>query len=169
MLLWTSFLGGAIEAEPEWSIEGPATVNEGDTATFTVSYSGPDLDPGETATISVLTGVAAGGESDATPGVDFTALSTVMTFTGGGPASRTVAVSTIEDAGAEGSEDFAVTIGDPSTGTIATGEAITVILDDDTIALRLTSGDQQSGTDKRLTSGDQQSGTDLRIASGDQQ
>ena len=68
---------------------------------------------------------------DAQSGTDYTALGTMLTFTGGGPNSQTVAVSTIDDTMVEGTEDYAVTIGGQTAGTIATSQADTVIIDDD--------------------------------------
>ncbi|MDZ4735807.1 MAG: hypothetical protein SGJ07_05605, partial [Rhodospirillaceae bacterium] len=86
-----------------WSLEGAGSVTEGDTTTYTVSYTGVTLSPGQMVTISVATG---GGfdsnPDDATPGSDYTTLGTVLTFTGGGPTSQTVAVSTIDDTIVEG-------------------------------------------------------------------
>ena len=67
---------------------------------------------------------------DAQSGTDYTALGTTLTFTGGGPNSQTVAVSTIDDTVVEGSEDYTVTIGGQTAGTIATSQANTVITDD---------------------------------------
>ncbi|MEX0807303.1 MAG: Calx-beta domain-containing protein, partial [Dongiaceae bacterium] len=114
-----------------WSLEGASSVTEGDTTIYTVSYTGVTLAPGQTVTISVATG---GGfdstPDDATPGSDYTALGTVLTFTGGGPTAQTIAVSTIDDTVVEGSEDFIVTLADPTAGTLVTSQANTVIEDD---------------------------------------
>ena len=64
---------------------------------------------------------------DAPSGTDYTALGTTLTFTGGGPNSQTVAVSTINDTVVEGTEDYAVTIGGQTAGTISTSQANTII------------------------------------------
>lgn len=115
-------------AAVEWSISGSATVSEGNTGTYTVSYSGT-LPSGQTATIAV-----ASASGTATSATDFTALSTTLTFTGGGVTSKTVAVSTIEDTAVEGTEDFVVNLSNASVGTIGTSQAETDIIDDDSAA-----------------------------------
>src|SRR5262249_61769226 len=59
----------------------------------------------------------------------FRSLGTTLTFTGGGPNSHTVAVSTINDTVVEGSEDYTVTIGGQTAGTITRSEAHTTVLE----------------------------------------
>src|SRR5690606_36095718 len=71
-----------------WSIAGSTQVNEGDTASYTVSYTGASLAPGITATV-----VLGSTDGTADAGSDYTALATTLTFTGGGATARTVAVS----------------------------------------------------------------------------
>ncbi|MEX2298778.1 MAG: Calx-beta domain-containing protein, partial [Dongiaceae bacterium] len=114
-----------------WSIEGTSELTEGGTAEYTVSYTGAALAPGSTVTISVGTGTGFDGTlADAAAGSDFTALGTVLTFTGGGSTAKTVAVSTIDDTVVENDEDFTVTIANPTAGSIAASQANTVIGDD---------------------------------------
>jgi hypothetical protein len=115
-----------------WSITGDSTVAEGGTAAYTVSYAGATLAPGQTVTISVATGGGFDGDTanDALAGSDYTALGTVLTFTGGGATGQTVAVSTIDDTVVEGDEDYTVTLTAAGAGTIVTSQANTVIGDD---------------------------------------
>lgn len=118
-----------------WTVSGTTEIDEGETGTYTVSYTGVTLAPAQTATIAVAS--AAGGDAtltDATAGSDYTALSTVLTFTGGGATQKTVALSTIEDIDIEGDEDFTVSLGSPSRGSIASGSVVTGITDDDAAA-----------------------------------
>src|SRR5690606_26189654 len=93
------------------------------------------LAPGQSATIVVGSANAPGGADNATSGSDYTALTTTLTFTGGGATSQTVSVSTINDTIVEGTEDFAVTIGDQSVGNIVTSQAATNIIDDNAASL----------------------------------
>jgi hypothetical protein len=121
-----------------WSIAGATSVTEGSTANYTVSYTGVTLASGQTATIVVAS--ATGGNTDftdASSGSDFTALSTTLTFTGGGVTQKTVAVSTIQDTSVEGTEDFRVTIGSQSAGSLSTSQAVTLIADDEGASLTL--------------------------------
>jgi hypothetical protein len=116
--------------DPVWSISGDSFVSEGGSATYTVSYSGETLAPGETMTIDFQT--QPGSASD---GSDFTGVATTLTFTGGGSTSVTVEVSTVGDTVIEGDEDYSVSVGNPSHGNVAgDGQVTTTIGDgDDTI------------------------------------
>ncbi|QEX22456.1 aggregation factor core protein MAFp3, isoform C [Hypericibacter adhaerens] len=117
---------------PFWNIQGDSVVHEGDTAVYTVSYNGAVLAPGITATVTVLTGAGTNGsEPDATAGTDYTALTTVLTFTGGSATAQTVEVHTTDDTVVEGTEDYSVQLADPSHGVISIGTAPTDIIDDD--------------------------------------
>jgi hypothetical protein len=122
----------------QWSITGPTSIDEGDSGTYTVGYTGVTLAPGQEATIVAATATGALTWTDATAGSDYTALSTTLTFTGGGATEKTVAVSTIDDTDVEGTEDFRVTIGGQSIGALATSQANTIIVDDDGASLTLT-------------------------------
>ena len=68
-----------------WNVTGSSVVTEGgDPAEYTVSYTGATLAPGQTMTISVATNVGFDPTlNDAESGTDYTALGTVLTFTGG--------------------------------------------------------------------------------------
>src|SRR5690606_31200824 len=114
-----------------WSITGSSQVTEGSAGQYTVSYTGATLAPGQSATVVVGSANAAGGADNATSGSDYTALTTTLTFTGGGATSQTVAVSTINDTIVEATEDFAVTIGGQSAGSVSTSQATTNIVDND--------------------------------------
>src|SRR5690606_22790179 len=104
---------------------------EGSAGQYTVSYTGATLAPGQSATVVVGSASTAGGADNATSGSAYTALTTTLTFTGGGATSQTVRVSTIDDTIIEGTEDFAVTIGGQSAGSISTSQATTNIVDND--------------------------------------
>src|SRR5262249_23513137 len=94
----------------QWSITADTTVTEGGSATYTVAYTGAPLAPGITETITVATGAGwTSGFSDAVGGADYTALNTVLTFTGGQPVNQTISVATIDDTIVEGPEDYTVT------------------------------------------------------------
>jgi hypothetical protein len=116
--------------EAEWSISGSSFVSEGGTATYTVSYSGETLAPGETMTIDLQTQPGSADE-----GSDYSGVTTTLTFTGGESTSMTVAVSTVEDTVIESDENYSVIIGNPSHGNVAgDGEVVTTIGDgNDTI------------------------------------
>jgi len=115
----------------EFSVSS-ATVTEGQTAIFTVSYAGDTLAPGQTATIHVQTGPGfTPGFPDATSGTDYTGFSTDLTFTGGQPTAQTVAVPTIDDTFGESPEDFTVVLSAPSQGTIVVNPGSGLILDND--------------------------------------
>jgi hypothetical protein len=114
-----------------WSVTGSSEVTEGNSGTYTVSYTGVTLAPGQTATITVASSDLTTGDPNATSGTDYTALSTILTFTAGSGTSQTVAVSTIQDTILEGTEDYRVTIGGQSVGNIATSQADSGIVDND--------------------------------------
>ena len=116
----------------QWTIAGPTSLDEGDEGTYTVSYSGVTLAPGQQATVAVSTTASGLTWPDATAGSDFTALSTVLTFTAGGATQKTVAVSTIDDTDVEGTEDFRVVLSGQSIGTMATSQVNTQIESEDT-------------------------------------
>src|SRR5690606_29368450 len=113
------------------TVAGASSVEGGRTASYTVSYTGASLAPGQTMTILVgSNGGYDGSLNDAEAGTDYTALGTTLTFTGGGATAQTVSVATIDDTVVEGSEDYTVTIASPTAGTVATSQANTVIADD---------------------------------------
>ncbi|QEX17035.1 hypothetical protein FRZ44_23310 [Hypericibacter terrae] len=120
----------------QWSVTGTTQLTEGQDGTYTVSYSGATLDLGQTATITVATGVAASGAPDATAGADYTSLTQVLTFTGGGPNSQTVSVHTTDDTIVEGTEDYQVQISGQSSGSIVQPTTTTNIVDNDATNLQ---------------------------------
>jgi hypothetical protein len=110
---------------PAWSIEGDRAVAEGETATYTVSYSGARLDEGQTVLVTVDTTSGSAGDP-----ADFDGRHIVLTFSGGGETAQTLSVQTAEDTVAEGTEDYTLTIS-PSRGGADPGSIVTSILDDD--------------------------------------
>ena len=102
-----------------FSISGPGSVQEGQTATFTITKSAPARDP-----LSVNYATVSG--TAASPG-DFAATSGTVTFLGW-ETVKTVAVQVIDDGLAEGAEQFSLTISTPTTpATIAVPSASVTI------------------------------------------
>ena len=107
--------------------------NEGSTAYYTVTYTGGTLAPGQSATITVSTGDGHQPQyPDATSGADYDALSTVLTFTGGGATFQTVSVEILGDTIVEGTEDYSVNLSGQSHGTIVDPTQDTDIVDETT-------------------------------------
>jgi glucose/arabinose dehydrogenase len=96
---------------------GPATI-----AAFRVS-----LDSASANTVSVQYTTANG---TAVAGSDFTATSGTLTFAPG-QTSRTILVRTLDDGLSEGSETFTVTLSNPVGATIADGQAVGTITDNE--------------------------------------
>jgi hypothetical protein len=110
------------EAMPSLSVSD-ATVNENaGTATFTVSLSGPSA-----GTVTVAYGSANGST---TSGNDYTAKSGTLTFNPG-VTSQTVTVALLDDAWYEGTETFALNLGNAGGATIADGSGLATILDNE--------------------------------------
>jgi len=114
------------DALPAISIND-ATVVEGDSGTtnaaFIVSLSSPS---GQTVSVNYST-----QDGTATAGSDYTAASGTLTF----PPGTTVlplAVSVIGDAAPEANETFLVNLSGPANATIADGQGLGTIADDDT-------------------------------------
>lgn len=102
-----------------FSISGPGSVQEGQTATFTITKSAPARD-----SLSVNYATVSG--TAASPG-DFAATSGTVTFLGW-ETVKTVAVQVIDDGLAEGAEQFSLTISTPTTpATIAVSSASVTI------------------------------------------
>lgn len=118
--------------EPQWTVTGPSSVDEGNPATYTVTYGDHTLGGGETVSVSVSTTDSL--DDAATPAVDYTALNTTLTFTAGGVTAKTVVVSTIADSIAEGTEDFRVILSAPSAGVLTVPSVDTSIVDDEYVA-----------------------------------
>ena len=116
-------------------LSGPDTVEEGDTATYTVSLSPDGVIPTANLTVDFAT-----ADGTAKSGSDYTAKSGTLTFTNTAAGSQTVDVQTIEGIVAENSETFTFTISSPAGGggqtpTLGTSEITTTINDDDGIIL----------------------------------
>src|SRR5690606_22255760 len=101
-----------------WTIAGDSSVEEGGTASYTVSYTGASVAPGQTMTILVgSNGGHDGSLNDAGPVTDYTALGPTRTVTGGGATAEPVAGATLGDTEVVGSEDDTVETASPTPGT----------------------------------------------------
>ena len=110
-------------------ITGPDSVNEGDTATFTISLSGGT--PTENLTVDYAT-----SDGTATEGEDYTAKSGTFTFTQTDAGDKTVEVQTTDDIISEGSESFNFELstlkgGGGPDAHLSSGSTNTIINDDD--------------------------------------
>ena len=113
----------ATMANPELSLSGPATVNEGDTATYTVTAS-------QTSQVPMTVAYSAGGGT-ATSGDDYATTSGTATIAVG-QTETTFTVAGAGDSAVEGDETFDVTLTDPTASTLGTpASASTTISDDD--------------------------------------
>ena len=105
------------------------TVTEGDSgsvgATFTVSLSQSATN---TVTVDYGTGPPASG-NPATPGLDYTPASGTLSFTPGS-LTRTVTVAVLGDLEQEATETFGLGLSSPTNATIADGQGLGTILDD---------------------------------------
>ena len=111
------------------SISGPASVNEGDAASYTVSLSPPGVILTEDLTVRYET-----ANGTATAGTDYTAKSETLTFAARSNGdAKSVTVLTNEDSESDSGETFTVSISNPRGGgaTPATGtdSVETAILD----------------------------------------
>src|SRR5690349_20801001 len=93
-------------------------------ATFTLTLSAPSVEP---IAIRVIT-----TPGTATASSDYNSINLVVTFQPG-VVTRTVDVSIIGDTNLEPNETFTVNLSDPFGTTIADGEGVGTILDDDTL------------------------------------
>jgi len=111
------------------------SVTEGNTgtkaATFTLSLSGPSVE-----TIAIRAITAAG---TATASSDYNPINIVVTFQPG-TVTRTVDVPIIGDTNLESNETFSVNLSEPFGTTIADGEGVGTILDDDALLVLEESG-----------------------------
>jgi hypothetical protein len=114
---------------PSLSI-GDVSVNEGQSgrtnATLSVRLSAASS---QTVTVGYAT-----ANGTATAGSDYTAASGVLTFTAG-QTSQSVAVPVLGDSVIEGDETFLVNLTGPTNATLADGQAVGTILNDDLPAL----------------------------------
>ena len=113
--------GGGTTTPPQLSI-GDASVEEGETAQFTVTLS--------QAANGAVTVEFQTNDGTAVAGDDYTGTSGTLTFT---PTenSKTISVPTVEDTTDEETETFTVTLSNPSGATIQDGTATGTITDDD--------------------------------------
>jgi CSLREA domain-containing protein len=109
------------DGTPSLSINDPAVV-EGVAATFTVTLAPASALP---VTVSYAT-----SDGSAAAGSDYTAASGTLTFAPG-ETTKTISVSTTNDAVAETSEQFTMTLSSPSGATIGDGTGAATIIDDD--------------------------------------
>jgi len=93
---------------------------------FTITLSAPSTQP-VSFTVSTQAGSAA---SD----VDFVAGSTVLTIPAGS-TSQTIGILIKGDTAVEGTEDFSVNLSNPVNATIADGQGVGTIVDDETLIL----------------------------------
>jgi hypothetical protein len=134
-----------------WSINGSSSVNEGSSASYTVSLAGT-LQAGQTATVnlaladvsttsadhaSFATAVSAaiGARTDVT----FNSGTGLLTYTGTGSpmANLVISLATTDDTFVEGAEQYTVSLASPGSTTganvVGTGTVTTTITDNDTI------------------------------------
>jgi hypothetical protein len=109
------------DVEPTVSV-GDASGVEGGPIAFAVTLSGP-----YEASVTVDVGTLAGTASE---GTDYEALGTTITFDPG-TTSKTVQVTTLEDAIDEPDETFTLSLSSPTNATIADADGAGTILDDD--------------------------------------
>jgi hypothetical protein len=100
-------------------------------ATFTVSLSGPSVEP---IAIRVIT-----APGTATESTDYNPINLVLTFQPG-TVTRTFDVGIIGDTNLEPNETFTVNLSEPFGTTIADGAGVGTILDDDTLLMLEESG-----------------------------
>jgi hypothetical protein len=105
---------------------GDRTVTEGNTGTtsaaFTVTLSAASTQP--------ITVAYAAGNGTATAGGDYQAASGTLTFAPG-ETTKTITVAVIGDRVGEPNETFVVNLGSPTNATIADGQGLGTIVDDE--------------------------------------
>ena len=115
----------------------PATVAEGDAASFAVELSGKVAAP-----VTLSWSAASGPGDTAEAGTDYTAVAGTLTFVPG-ETSKTVQVSTVQDDVGEADETFTVTLTGPDLPagvTLGTDRATGTITDDDSLSVAVTAG-----------------------------
>ncbi len=136
------------------SVSGSTSVDEGDSASYTVSLSPDGVKPTSNLTVRYAT------SDGAATSADYTATSSALTFTAEDHADRSVSVQTTQDAIVEGSdESFTFTIsgptggGGPAPALGATYSVSTTITDDDnaTLSISGTTGEVDEGADAEFT------------------
>ena len=134
---WPSAVQGVPQADPVFSVSGPATVGEdAGTATYTVTLS---AQPAASVTVGYAT-----ADGTATAGSDYTAASGTLTFTPmNWDTAQTVAVTISNDTVDDDDETFTFTLSNPGTGTVLSSTASslsTTITDNDVPALTVSFG-----------------------------
>ncbi|QZP09152.1 Calx-beta domain-containing protein [Caenibius sp. WL] len=115
-------------ASVNFSIANAASVEEGNSATFTVTKTGS---ASGTTTVQYTT-----ASGTATSGSDFTPTSGTLSFSRY-QTSKTITVPTIDDAAQESTENFTVVLSNPSTGTGITNSTATGTITDNDSEPRL--------------------------------
>jgi hypothetical protein len=123
----TTTIGDSSDTILSWQIAGDSSVEEGQNAVYTVSYSGATLADGQIATVTIDS-----ASGSATEGDDYLGVHTVLTFTGGQSATQTLQIGTVDDTNVEGTESYTVSITQVDRGSIGNGTAGTAIIDNDT-------------------------------------
>lgn len=143
--LFTSLGNGAaasstvsVGAFPTLSIGSIAVNENAGSASLTVTLSAVSA---QTVTVQYAT-----SDATAIDGGDYTATSGTLTYTPG-QTNRTVTVPLLDDAVAEGSETFSVSLSSPSNATIAPGAGVVTITDDDAASVTIAdvSGNEDDG------------------------
>lgn len=118
--------GTIVDGEVRISIADAPAVTEGNASTraanFTVSLSAASS---QTITVAYAT-----ANDTATVGIDFTSTSGILTFAPG-ETSKAITVPVIGDRLAESNETFVVNLNSPTNATIADGQGVGTILDDE--------------------------------------
>ncbi len=123
------------DATPTLSI-GNATVTEGNSGTRTASFQVTlSAASGQTVTVNYAT-----ADATATAPEDYTATSGTLTFNPG-QTSKTVAVTTKGDAFPEASEVFHVNLSAPVNATLADGQGVGTVVNDDGTPVSVSIGD----------------------------
>ena len=130
------------DPQPQLEGNGPGAT----TLAFTVSESGAT---GQNVDVDYATGPAtpAAGQDAAvagascTPGVDYIAASGTLHFQAGGAQTKQILVSVCGDTSAERDEVFAVNLSNPTNATIADGQGIGTIKNDDGVPAGITISD----------------------------
>ena len=131
------------DAAQKFTITGPATINEGGTATYVVSLSdGADAD----ATVDFGATAGAGTSSS-----DFTVTTTPSTLTVPKGGTRTITVQANEDTTDEVNEPFTVSLSNAVRATIDTGSVTTNIIDNDTPGLSIDDASANEGDAAHFT------------------
>ncbi|MGH1374571.1 MAG: retention module-containing protein, partial [Cellvibrionaceae bacterium] len=116
-----------------FSLSGDSSVVEGDIANYQITIGGSEILAGESVTIQLNT---ADGVSinPALEGVDFNSADGTLTINGPLSAGDSISfvVATLDDALAEGLEDFSVAIATPSQGVVLGAGSVTTSITDQT-------------------------------------